>query len=152
MNPVRRKADAKSVGQFEATGELIASASTEEKIISMISQFYGGSTIALRGQEVSNRNGPINGVRVVFRNGRFRFERGIPERGESRLEAVLAQEDIPALARGIHFKSKDWAEANEFSLSRRFPMVVMKGDDEEFWVVRQEDAERLAKAGYDYAR
>lgn len=65
------------------------------------------------------------------------------------LDEEAGVQDI--LSRNIN-KFPDWDSANDFSLSRRFPMVVIKGDGGEFWVVRKDDGERLVQAGYEYAR
>lgn len=57
---------------------LIASAPNLEAIIGLIERFYCGTKITLVEAEglyrVENSSGPIEGVRVVLRRGRYRFE------------------------------------------------------------------------------
>jgi len=53
--------------------KLLASSSSEEGIIKLISRYYAGSTIHLEGEQVHNRKGMIPGVAVVIVKGRYRF-------------------------------------------------------------------------------
>lgn len=54
--------------------KLLASAPSEAEIIKAISRFYCGATISLDGENIHNLNGLIDGVRVVKKRGRYRFE------------------------------------------------------------------------------
>lgn len=43
------------------------------------------------------------------------------------------------------------ATANYVADNALIPMAVMMGDDERFWVVTMADAQRLDRAGYEWA-
>lgn len=54
--------------------KLLASAPTEQGIIDSISRFFGGATVTLNGEQVSTLKGICEGLRVVKKKGRYRFE------------------------------------------------------------------------------
>ena len=54
--------------------KLLASAPSEAEIIKAISRFYCGATISLEGENVHNLKGLLDGVRVIKKRGRYRFE------------------------------------------------------------------------------
>ena len=54
--------------------KLLASAPSEAEIIKAISRFYCGATISLEGENIHNLKGLIDGVRVIKKRGRYRFE------------------------------------------------------------------------------
>ena len=62
-------------GSNTMEAKLLASAPTLDKLTAFISEYFGGSTIALDGETINNANGPIPGFRVMTGKGRFRFER-----------------------------------------------------------------------------
>lgn len=63
------------MGLFDAPKyTLMGSSPTRDGIIKLISKFYMGSTIHLEGEDVHNRKGKIEGVRVIEKGKRFRFE------------------------------------------------------------------------------
>lgn len=60
-------------------GKLLATSGTTEGITKLISQYYFGSTITLNPIddntfEVSNKKGKIDGVQVIKKGNKFRFE------------------------------------------------------------------------------
>ena len=54
--------------------KLLASAPTEKDIIDSISRFFCGATVTLNGEQVSTLKGVCDGLRVVKKKGRYRFE------------------------------------------------------------------------------
>jgi hypothetical protein len=54
--------------------QLLASSSSQEGIIECISKFFYSKSIKLDGEDVHNAKGKINGVRVIQKKGRYRFE------------------------------------------------------------------------------
>lgn len=58
--------------------KLLGSSATIEGVINLISDYYYGSTITLDGENVYNKKGLIQGVRVRKSNGRYRFEAVYP--------------------------------------------------------------------------
>lgn len=53
---------------------LLASAPTQERLLKIVTDFYCGSSIRFENGDVFNAKGKIEGVRVIFKNRRFRFE------------------------------------------------------------------------------
>lgn len=53
---------------------LLGSAPTEDRLLKMVTNFYCGSSIRFEKGEVFNAKGKIEGVRVIHKNNRFRFE------------------------------------------------------------------------------
>jgi hypothetical protein len=53
---------------------LLGSAPTIESLTALISGYYMGSTITVTGEDVHNRKGKIQGVRVIQKGQRWRFE------------------------------------------------------------------------------
>ncbi len=54
---------------------LIASSASLDGLLRLVVRFYAGSSIRFEGSEVFNANGRIDGVRVICKRGRWRFER-----------------------------------------------------------------------------
>jgi hypothetical protein len=54
--------------------KLLASAPTEQAILESIKRFYCGSNVSIQGEQISNSKGILEGVRVVKKKGRYRFE------------------------------------------------------------------------------
>ena len=57
--------------------KLLATAPSEQKIIEAISRFYCGSNVTLDGEKVFTGKGEQLGMRVIKKNGRYRFEMSI---------------------------------------------------------------------------
>ena len=54
--------------------KLLATSGTEQGIIDCISRFFGGSTVTLNGEQISTLKGICEGLRVIKKKGRYRFE------------------------------------------------------------------------------
>ena len=54
--------------------KILGSAPTEERLLKLVTDFYCGSTIRFKGSQVFNAKGKIEGVRIVKKSNRFRFE------------------------------------------------------------------------------
>ncbi len=70
----------KIVGRYMNESKLLGTSPTLERITSLISKYYYGSTITLTPNDdgtydVHNLKGKIDGVRVVQKGNKFRFER-----------------------------------------------------------------------------
>ena len=56
-----------------------------------------------------------------------------------------------SLTKNAPIKFTSLANANNFVNNAIKAMAVMMGDDNRFWVVTMADAQRLEKAGYEWA-
>jgi len=54
--------------------KLLGSAPTEDRLLKLVTDFYCGSSIRFENGEVFNAKGKIEGVRMVHKKNRFRFE------------------------------------------------------------------------------
>lgn len=56
-----------------------------------------------------------------------------------------------SLTKNAPVKFNSLSTANSFVNNAIKPIAVMMGDDNKFWVVTMADAQRLEKAGYEWA-